>query len=317
MKVLITGINGFVGPYLAVELQKGGHSIFGLSRTGDGELKNDVVIVQGDLLDKVGMFKLLADVKPDVIFHLAAQSKPGYSFKEPEETFDSNVKGTLNLLECIRGLKNQNGGYSPRIMMAGTSEEYGLVKKEDLPLKEDSPFNPINPYAISKLACYYLSMMYVRSYDFDLVYMVPFSHIGPGQKEGFIVPDVCKQIVEIERGKKEPVLATGNLSVFRDYTDVRDMVKGYALLMEKGLKGERHNLCSGHGVQIEEIVDKLLSYSTKQIKHTVDQNKIRPSEMPILYGDSSKIKNLCGWKAEIPLEQTLKDSLEWWRNKYE
>jgi GDP-4-dehydro-6-deoxy-D-mannose reductase len=313
-KVLITGINGFVGPYLALELQKSGHSIFGLSRSGKSELKNDVVIVAGDLLQKDGLFKLLTDVKPDVIFHLAAQSKPGYSFKEPEETFDSNVKGTLNLLESVRGLQNQNEGYKVRIMMAGTSEEYGLVKKVDLPLYETSPFNPINPYAISKLACYYLSMMYVRSYGFDIVYMVPFSHTGPGQKLGFIVPDVCKQIVEIERGTKDAILSTGDLSVYRDYTDVRDMVRGYVSLMEKGERGERYNLCTGKGIQIEQVVEILLSYSTKKIEHRIDASRIRPSEMPVLFGSSEKIFELTGWKAEIPLEQTLTDCLEWWRS---
>lgn len=314
-KILITGINGFVGPYLVNELQKYDYSIFGLSREGKSDIKNDVVIVTGDLLDKVGIFKILTDVKPDIIFHLAAQSKPGYSFKEPQETFESNVIGTINLFECVRGLKNDLADYNPRVMMVGTSEEYGLVEKKDLPLVESSRFNPANPYAISKLSCYFLSMMYVRAYKFDLIYLVPFSHIGPGQKEGFIVPDVCKQIVEIEQGKKEPVLSTGNLSVYRDYTDVRDMVKAYVALIEKGVGGERYNLCSGKAVQIEELVEILLSFSRKKIEHMIDQTKVRPTDMPILYGTYDKMHQLTGWAPEIPLKQTLQDSLDWWRSQ--
>ncbi len=314
-KVLITGINGFVGPYLALELQKGDNSVYGLSREGKSEIKNDVVIVKGNLLDRVGLFKLLTDIKPDVIFHLAAQSKPGYSFKEPQETFESNVIGTINLLECVRGLKNDLANYNPRIMMAGTSEEYGLVNENDLPLKESSPFNPANPYAISKVSGYYLTKMYIRSFALDIVYMVLFSHMGPGQREGFIVPDVCKQIVEIEQGKKDPVLSTGTLSVYRDYTDVRDMVKGYVGLMEKGVRGERYNVCSGKAVQMEQLVDILLSLSKKKISHTVDRSRVRPTDMPILYGNYDKLRQLTGWAPEISLEQTLQDCLEWWRNQ--
>jgi len=314
-KILITGINGFVGPHLVHELQNRGLSVYGLSRTGKGELKNEVVILKGDLLDLKGLYATIDDLKPDAIFHLAAQSKPGYSFKEPQETFQSNVIGTTNLFEVIRGMMNSNTNYRPRIVVAGSSEEYGLVTEAQLPLVEDSRFNPVNPYAISKVSQYYLSMMYIRAFNLDIVYPVMFSHVGPGQKEGFIIPDVCKQIVEIEQGKKEPILATGDLSVSRDYSDVRDFVKAYVLLLEKGKTGERYNICSGKPTKVADIVDKLIALSKTKIEHTVDPSKVRPAEMPILYGTPHKFQELTGWKTEIELDQTLADSLEWWRNK--
>lgn len=313
-KVLITGINGFVGPHLVEELQrKGGYSIYGLSRSGKSELKNDVVILKGDLTDKHGLFRLIGDLKPDAVFHLAAQSKPGLSFKEPEETFESNVDGTINLLESIRGVMNDDSGYRPRIIVAGSSEEYGLVSEDQLPLVETEKFNPINPYAISKVAGYYLAMMYKRAYAFDIVYAVLFSHVGPGQKEGFLIPDVCKQIVEIERGNRDPELATGDLSVSRDYSDVRDFVRAYVLLLEKGVSGERYNVCSGKATKVSDIVDQLLGMAKVRIEHKIDPTRIRPIEMPILYGSNDKFHNLSGWRPEITLEQTLRDSLEWWR----
>lgn len=313
-KILITGINGFVGPHLVGELQRvGGYSIYGLSRTGKSELKNDVVILKGDLVDKIGLFKLINELKPDAVFHLAAQSKPGLSFKEPEETFESNVDGTINLFESVRGLMNDDSSYRPRIIVAGSSEEYGLVNSTQLPLGETERFNPINPYAISKVAGYFLSMMYVRAYKFDIVYAVLFSHVGPGQKEGFIVPDVCKQIVEIEQGKKDPVLATGDLSVSRDYSDVRDFVRAYVLLLDKGKSGERYNICSGKPTRVADIVDRLVGMSKVKIEHTIDPSKVRPTEMPILYGSFEKFHALTGWKPEISLDTTLRDSLDWWR----
>jgi GDP-4-dehydro-6-deoxy-D-mannose reductase len=272
-----------------------------------------VVILKGDLLELTELYKTIDTLKPDAIFHLAAQSKPGYSFKEPQETFESNVIGTINLLEVVRGMMRGIEGYRPRIIIAGSSEEYGLVDKNQLPLVETSPFNPVNPYAISKVAQYYLSMMYVRAYTMDIVYAVLFSHVGPGQKEGFIIPDVCKQIVEIEQGKKEPILSTGDLSVSRDYSDVRDFAKAYVLLLEKGKSGERYNICSGKATRVSEIVDSLISMAKVKIDHTIDPAKVRPTEMPILYGSGEKFRALTGWTPEIPLEQTLKDSLNSWR----
>lgn len=314
-KILITGINGFVGPHLVNELQKQDYSIYGLSRSGKSELKNDVVILKGDLLDLKELYRTIAEVKPDAIFHLAAQSKPGHSFKEPQETFQANVIGTINLFEVVRGLMNDDRGYMPRTIVAGSSEEYGLVTEDQLPLSEDAKFNPVNPYAISKVSQYYLAKMYVRAYGLDIVYAVLFSHVGPGQKEGFIIPDVCKQIVGIEEGKKEPVLLTGNLSVSRDYSDVRDFARAYGLLLENGKTGERYNICSGQATKVSEIVEKLIGMSKIKIEHTVDNSKIRPTEMPILYGNQEKFNKLTGWKTEISLDQTLSDSLEWWREQ--
>ncbi len=314
-KILITGINGFVGPHLVNELQNRNLSVYGLSRTGKSELKNDVVILKGDLLELKELYRTIDTLKPDAIFHLAAQSKPGYSFKEPQETFQANVIGTINLLEVVRGMMKSDTSYRPRIIIAGSSEEYGLAESHELPFVEASRFNPVNPYAISKVAQYYIAMQYVRAYHFDIVYPVLFSHVGPGQREGFIIPDVCKQIVAIEQGKKDPVLLTGDLSVSRDYSDVRDFARAYILLLEKGRTGERYNVCSGKPTRVSDIVEMLLSMAKVKIEHQMDPNRVRPIEMPVIYGSAQKFHELTGWKTEIALESMLRDTLDFWRQK--
>lgn len=312
-KVFVTGINGFVGKHLAKELLDAGYSVVGYTRGNDTSAIPGVPLYEGDVLIADQIAEGIRKVQPGYIVHLAAQAKPGYSFRHAQETFGINVFGTLNLLDAVRRVQENDKEYNPRILLIGTSEEYGDVKESDLPLKEDARLNPTNPYAISKVACYHTAMQYVRTYGLDIVYAVPFSHIGPWQREGYLIPDVCKQIVEIERQEREPVLMTGPLVTKRDYSDVRDIVRGYRLLLEKGERGERYNLCRGESVEVGAVVDMLLEMSDVQISHVVDETRRRPTELMNLYGSTEKINALCGWRGEIELEKTLKDALDGWR----
>ncbi len=311
-KVLITGVSGFVGLHLARELISRQYEVWGLSREKIIHTEDNILMVAGDLTDKQSLYNALTQVQPDAVFHLAAQSSPGLSFADPEKTFLINTIGTLHILDILGGLYSES--YKPRLMIAGTAEEYGLVGAQQLPIVESMSINPNNPYSISKAAGYFLAMQYVKSYKMDIIYLSPFSHTGPGQKEGFLIPDVCKQIVAIEKGLSQPILATGDLSSEKDYTDVRDIVKGYAQLLYEGVGGERYNLCSGNSVKVLDIVAQLVAMSNIQIQHQIDSKKFRPSEVTVMRGSYDKIHHTTGWVPEIPLEKTLKDSLDWWRN---
>ena len=225
--------------------------------------------------------------------------------------FRVNTLGSLHLLCSIDLLKKKDSGYNPRILICGSAEEYGLIKAEDLPLKEDLSVNPPSPYGISKAAVYYLANMFTRAYDMEIVYVRPFNHSGAGQKAGFFIPDMCEQIVKIERNNQEAVIKTGNLSSKRDISDVRDIVRAYRILLESSVSGV-YNVCSGKSVQMSDVLDKLISLSEISIRHELDENRMRPSDIPELYGDNNKLKEL-GWEPEYSLEDTLESCLNSWR----
>lgn len=296
--VLVTGSGGFVGPFLVDELHNGDFETMTPNRS------------DFDILDVEGMRTYLTLQRPEYIVNLIAQSKTGASFLAFEETVSTNLYGTRNLLEVVREIEN----YKPRIFLVGSSEEHGLVTEDQLPLHELSAFNPGNPYGLSKMAAYYLSRQYIRNFGMDIVYICPFNNLGPGQQEGFLVPDICRQIVAIERGKQQPVLKVGNLSAKKDFTDVRDIAKGYALLVKLGQPGERYNLCSGRAVATQTIVDTLITLAGVPISLETDPAKFRPNETPVIYGSYKKTNALTGWKPNIPLETTLKDCLDFARN---
>ena len=198
-------------------------------------------------------------------------------------------------------------------MIISSAEVYGIVKKDDLPINEETPFNPSNPYAVSKVACDLLALQYFNSMRLDVVRLRPFNHTGPGQPPDFVVPAFAKKIAEIEKGKLDK-LTVGNLESKRDFTDVRDMVEGYFLISENGLSGDVYNMGSGKSHKISEILDILMSYSTAKIKIEEDKSLMMPSDNPDLVCDNSKIASLIGWKPQIPLEQTLKETLDYWRS---
>jgi len=309
-KVLITGSEGFAGQHLINELLKSGYEVYGTT-FATGNNQNKIKTFFCNIESPAEILSIITSLKPDAIFHLAGQPKPGLSFNIPQKTFLVNTIGTINLLEAVRSIPD----YHPRIILIGTSEEHGIVLPKDLPVTENSPLNPINPYAISKTANWFLAKQYIKSFNFDIVYTTPFTHTGPGQGLGFLSPDVASQIVEIEKGQKQPVLETGDLSSKRDIGDVRDVVRAYRLLLEKGKTGERYIISTGKSIPVSEIVEKLISMSKVKIELKIDSTKTRPTDIPDLIGSHNKLTELTGWQPEIALEKTLEDLLNWYRNK--
>ncbi len=320
MKILITGITGFVGSHLADFLLENikDVEVHGIKRwrsktdTVD-HLGDKVAYHECDLKDAHNVYELIDKVKPAKIFHLAAQSFVPASWESPAETFETNVIGQCNLFESVR--KFRVAGYDPIIQIACSSEEYGLIKKEELPISETNPLRPLSPYAVSKIAQDYMGYQYFKSYGIRIIRTRAFNHEGPRRGEVFVSSNFAKQIVEIERGLKEPVIKVGNLEAIRDFTDVRDVVRAYWLATEKGEPGEVYNIASGRGYKIKEILDILLKFTDKKVKIEKDPSRFRPSDVAELVGDSTKFRKLTGWKPEIPFEKTLEDLLNYWREK--
>jgi len=309
-EALITGSEGFAGQHLWKELKDHGYSVSGttLAIPESGLSEN---VYQCDVLDEISLQKLLATLKPEIIFHLAAQTNPGLSFRKPQLTVEINTIGTINLLEAVRA----NPALHPRIIIIGSSSEYGPVRPGNLPITEEHPLDPIDPYATSKVASWFIARQYVRSFGLDIVYVTPFNHTGPGQALGFLAPDTASQIAAIEKQQSPGVITTGDLSSSRDYCDVRDVVRAYRLLIDKGVSGERYIVSSGHSVSSQEIVDTLIGLSSSRINKSVDPKRNRPSDIKDSFGSHQKITQATGWEPRIPLEQTLSDLLDWYRSK--
>jgi len=252
---------------------------------------------------------LLEAVHPDVIIHLAAQSSVGLSFTKPELTMNINIMGSLHVMEAVRAV-------CPNciVLMVGSSEQYGPVPQELQPVSETTRLDPVSPYAISKMAVELMASLYVKSYDLKFIMVRAFNHIGPGQLPLFVVSDFAKQIALIEKYKAEPVICVGNLSALRDFTDVRDVVRGYRTLTRFGYPGEVYNIGSGKSIRIQSILDTLLSYTKVSISVEVDPTKFRPVDVPEIRADISKIQNDTKWCPKIPIETSLLDSLNYWRS---
>jgi len=312
---LITGITGFVGSHMAELLLSKGFKVHGLyrwrSRTENiDHIKTKIHLVEGDLLDAHSLQQLMMDVRPTHIFHLAAQSFVPASWTSPAVTLEINVVGSCNLFEAVRAAQ-----LSPVIQIACSSEEYGLVKPNEVPIKETNPLRPLSPYGVSKIAMDYLGYQYFKSYNMKIIRTRGFNHTGPRRGDVFAESTFAKQIAEVEKGKKEPVIYVGNLEAKRDYTDVRDMVRGYFLAAEKGEPGEVYNISSGKARKIDEVLQTLLSFSRVKVEIRQDPAKMRPSDVPILIGDSNKFRKRTGWKNTVTFEQTMEDLLNYWREK--
>ena len=317
MRVLITGITGFAGSHLADYILENQPEVklYGLIRWRSPmenilHIRDKIELHEGDLKDIVSLKKCLSEIKPDRIFHLAAQSYVPFSWKCPSETFSINALGQINLFEAVLSLK-----LSPRIQVAGTSEEYGLVSPDEIPMKETNPLRPLSPYAVSKIAQDFLAWQYYKSYGLKTVRTRGFNHTGPRRGEVFICSNFARQIAEIEKGKKEPVIYVGNLEAKRDFTDVRDTVRGYWLCLEKGKHGDVYNVGTGKPYSMQEILDLLLSMSKVKVKTKLDPARLRPSDVPVLYSDCTKLKELTGWEPKIPFKKSLEDLLEYWRER--
>src|SRR3989338_2238088 len=313
MRILITGITGFVGSHLAEHLLSRGDDVYGTMRWRSRldnivHIKDKLKLIESDIRDSYSIEKAIKSTQPDVIFHLAAQSYVHTSFHAPQETLSTNIIGTVNLLEAVRS-SNSN----PVVQIAGSSEEYGFVLPNETPIKEANPLRPLSPYGVSKVAEDMLAFQYHKSYGLKTIITRAFNHEGPRRGEVFSTSNFAKQVAEIEKGKN-PVIFVGNLNASRDFTDVRDMVRAYALAVEKCDYGEAYNICSGRAWKISEMLQLLLSMSHKKIEIRQDPARMRPSDVEILLGDYSKFHRKTGWKPEIPFEQTMKDLLDYWRN---
>ncbi|MBI3251722.1 MAG: GDP-mannose 4,6-dehydratase [Candidatus Omnitrophica bacterium] len=297
MRVLVTGAGGFVG----------GHMTAFLRGTGAGVCTAPHRNLRGGFL---AVKVLLKKLKPDRIIHLAAQSSASLSWNAPRETILTNVLCELNILEAAR-----QAGLSPSILIAGSSEEYGLVQPEEIPIKEKTPLRPLSPYAVSKIAQSYLAYPYHRVCGMRVIRARAFPHTGPGQRADFALSSFARQIALIEAGRQRPVIETGNLGVVRDFTDVRDVVRAYWLLLEKGKSGEVYNVASGRGVALKEIIRIYQKHAKVKFRLHRDPKRVRPLEPAVVVGDASRLRVRTGWKARIPLERTLADLLNFWRNQ--
>lgn len=311
MKALIIGGGGFVGPYLVRHLVNDlGYEVT-VTKTEKENLVSDIAqVVNLDILNKEQISEVLNAQRPDYIFHLAAQSSVAYSWKNPSLTIDVNVKGCVNVLDAIRELD-----FKPRTLLIGSGEEYGHIREGECPITEENNSRPGNIYAATKACQNMLGKIYADAYGMDVMMVRAFNHIGPNQTPMFVVADFCKQVAEIEKGIKEPVMYVGNLTAKRDFTDVRDVVKAYALLVKEGKRGETYNVGTGHALAIQEILDTIISMSDKSIEVKIDPDRLRPVDVPIIEPDIRKINECTGWKPQILLSQTLKETLEYWRGQ--
>jgi GDP-4-dehydro-6-deoxy-D-mannose reductase len=317
MKVLVTGVTGFAGSHLVdfILAEKPGTEITGIqrwrSRTENIEHFADKIrLVECDLRDASSVRDVLDEERPDWIFHLAAQSFVPTSWTAPTESLVTNIIGQLNIFEAVKKL-----GIKPRIQLACSSEEYGLVLENELPIKETNPLRPLSPYAVSKVGQDMLGYQYWMSFRIPVVRTRGFNHEGPRRGPVFVCSDFAKQIADIEKGRRAPVVRVGNLEARRDFTDVRDVVRAYWLALEKGEPGEVYNIASGRAWTIREMLDLLLGMSKAKIKVEEDPARMRPSDVPVLLGDASKFRDRTGWSPKIPFEKTIADLLAYWRER--
>jgi GDP-4-dehydro-6-deoxy-D-mannose reductase len=313
MRALITGINGFVGGHLAEHLLASGWDVWGVGRQQAlalEALRGDVSYISANLEARPEAAEALREARPDAIFHLAGQAFVPRSFEDPAGTLATNIFAQLNLL--LEMIEQRLGA---RVLVAGSNEMYGRIAPEHLPVSEQTPLAPVNPYAVSKAAQDLLALQYHLSHGVDAIRARPFNHIGPRQDARFAVSSFARQIARIEAGLQPPVLQVGNLSASRDFSDVRDIVRAYKLAVERAAPGEAYNIGSGRATSLREIVDTLLAQSPAPIEIVVDPARFRPVDMPVVVADASRFRDVTGWQPTLPLDQTLRDMLEDWRGR--
>ena len=310
-KALIIGSAGFVGNYLIDCLvDEFGMSVYGTKLAEQEYTNKKATIINLNILKKDEINSLLDALHPDYIFHLAAQSSVSVSWKDPQITVDINIKGAINLFEALKDLN-----YKPRVLVIGSGEEYGYIKNSKIPISEDTTLYPGNIYAATKACQNKIGSIYAKAYGLNIILVRAFNHIGPGQAPLFVVSDFCKQVAEIEKGLKEPIIYVGNLKAERDFTDVRDVVRAYALLIQKGIPGETYNVGSGKALTIKSILDKIINNSKKKIEIKVSPEKYRPIDVPRIEADVSKLKAITGWEPKYSIDITIKNVLDYWRGQ--
>lgn len=306
MKALIIGAAGFAGGYLIRELNSSGYEVHATHLPSEN-IDTDCFRHVLDVLRKDDVKNLIDEIKPDMVYHLAAQSSVAVSWKKPQLTAEINIIGSINVMEAVSA--------DTRLVLIGSGEEYGFIRENACPIKETESLSPANIYAVSKACAGMIGRIYHRAYNKDIIIVRAFNHSGAGQAETFVISDFCKQVAEIESGLKTPEISTGNLSAKRDFTDVRDIVRAYRLLGEKGVSGKTYNVGRGKAVSIEYILNTAIGLSEVPITHRLDPNRLRASDIPIIEPDVSEIFKDTGWSAEISVGQTISDTLDYWRKK--
>lgn len=314
-KILITGFSGFVSGYFLDYLEKNkiNSEILGVDLNSHFYKTDDYSFVkikseQLDLLDSGKLENLIYSFQPDYILHLASLSSVGFSWKNPSLSFMNNMNIFLNLMEVVREVNP-----SCRILSVGSSEEYGNYPEDMLPLKEEYTLKPLSPYAVARVSQEQLSKVYSDGFGLDIVMTRSFNHLGPGQKDLFVVSSFAKQLVGIKKGIiKESRLVTGDISVIRDFLDVRDVVEAYYKLFTRGLTGEVYNICSGIGTPLREIIDIMCRILDIEIKLEIDMDLIRPSDNRVVIGSNAKLKEVTGWEQKIDINKSLEDIIKYW-----
>ena len=336
MRTLVTGACGFVGAYLVRELTSAGYEVLATDvvelpvqakpRGGAGSaaarpecvsLPEGIAYRRCDILDGDALKDLVSNTRPDCIFHLAAQSSAATSLEEPRQTLETNVFGTLNVLEAVRRAspscppaKTASG--KTRILSIGSAEEYGARSSAEMPLDEESPVRPASPYAVSKAAQTMLALQYARSFAIDVVATRSFSHTGPGQTDRFVLPAFARQCAAIKAGTGDAIVKVGRLDVVRDFLDVRDVVRAYRMIAERGIEGYVYNVCSGHGLSLERALAFFITASGMDVKVVEDSARLRRSDIPMLIGNNGKLTRECGWEPQFSIETMLQNLFEHW-----
>lgn len=317
MRILVTGVSGFVGQHFlrCLEQQSPGIDVLGISRSLPSFDSREFgrlacAFKQLDMLDKQALAMAMAEFRPSHVLHLAAYSSVGFSWQHPVESFANNTNILLNLLEAIRALK-----LGCRVVSVGSSEEYGNVEATQTPLREDASLRPVSPYGVARVAQEMLSHVYVDGYGLDIVMTRSFNHIGAHQRDAFVISSFAKQLVGIQSHGAPPRVVTGDRTIVRDFVDVRDVVRAYLELLLHGRKGEIYNICSGQGVSIQTVLDLMQDILGTSAALETDTRLVRPNDNRVIVGSSDKIRECLGWKPTIELRDSLETILEWWKTQ--
>ncbi len=311
MRALITGIGGFVGRHLARYLLSQGDEVCGIGRSGDCDgLDPAVRLYVADLRDRQAVEGAMRAAQPQAVYHLAAQSSAGESLQDPWPTLSNNLQAQMYLFESLLAAELQ-----PRVLVVGSGDEYGHLRPEDVPTDENVPLRPTTPYGVSKVGQDVMAYQYFAQYGLPAIRVRPFNHTGPGHDDRFVIPSFARQLAEIEAGLREPTLRVGNLDVYRDFTDARDMVRAYRTAVVAATPGEVYNLGRGRAVRIGDVLDHLIGLCRVPVQVTTNPALLRPADVPRQEADIAKFQSLTGWRPEIPWEATLRDTLEDWRSR--